>query len=448
MIRNRSASGKTVLIAGVLALLACGGGLCQMPSRPDITHKQPVKLESMTPQIDESAPEQKKQLTGRIEDVFNPDALAIPVQGYSKVYEIGLKLYNEGDFNRAMNAFKLALIRASQYGASDPRAVQARQAIDSVKPHLTMAAKLGYKTDNANKNALTGKVEKVFPPSLAWLSGLRKDDLIVDGKIRDNLIILSVRRDKKLYTLRLKIKTEKPIDELKGMKPRTDEREVLKIGLIKHPELITRSVSLLANYDCAILVDCSGSMSGGFILEQGDVRMGSRWDWCREQSESFYRDAGRYFPHGLTLVPFNHEFAVARQARASEITEIYSKLKPNGGTDVADPLAFVIDDYFARKKRGRVKPLAIAVLTDGQVSLAEARNVILDAASRMTHPKELVITFLSISNAGAPVLKALDDDMIDVGAAYDIVDTRYFDELQKYGLLKSLVAALIEQKVE
>ena len=80
--------------------------------------------------------------------------------------------------------------------------------------------------------------------------------------------------------------------------------------------------------------------------------------------------------------------------------------------------------------------MAIAVMTDGEDSFSIIRDVIVDATTRMKHPREIKITFLTISSRsfGSPTLKALDDKLLDVGAAYDIVDTRSFAELEKYGL--------------
>ncbi|HMP51788.1 MAG TPA: hypothetical protein PKD05_09555, partial [Candidatus Melainabacteria bacterium] len=119
-------------------------------------------------------------------------------------------------------------------------------------------------------------------------------------------------------------------------------------------------------------------------------------------------------------------------------------------TDIAKPLAYVLDDYFERRARGGAKPLAIAVLTDGQDSFARIRDVVIDATMKMNNSREVKITFLSVGSVthGSPTLKALDDDLVDAGAAYDIVDTRYFPEILKYGLKDMVVASLIEAQAE
>lgn len=434
----------------------------------------PVKFELLVPQLDLSIPEDKKQLEGQVSDTFNPEVLEIPRSGSGKAYEIGLKLFEQGDYRRAMNAFQLALIRANEFGKSDPRFAAAQKAIDSTKPHLNMRAKIGYDTDNKNAKELTGKVTKVFPPSLAWLSGLKKDDRILTANTQDNMIHLKIQRGSKFYNLNFTLKQEKKINlsPLTAQNPKMDDTKpgIVYQGKISHPEMLAANEKLLANYDCALLLDCSGSMDGpvGFetVVASADrtppgipsiktgtfSRSPSRWDWCKQQIGSFTRSAEKYFKNGITLVPFNHVFAVCEKARWDQLSSIYEKLAPAGGTELEEPLQYVIDDYFTRKARakGKIKPLAIAVVSDGEASGELIRQVIVDATTRMTHPRELMITFLQVddSSSGSSIIRALDDDLIDAGASYDIVDARTFDELNDYGLLKMIVAALAERQVE
>lgn len=442
------------IVIAALPALFFGSSSAQIVEKPKKV--MPIKLEAMIPKFDKSKPKSKKLLKGGVSDIYNPDVLVIPKSGSNKAYEVGLQLYNDGDYKRALNAFKLAMIRGAKYGLNDPRVINAKKAIKSAESRLNMQAKLGYKTDNSNHNALTGKVEKVFKPSLAWLGGLEKDDLIIKAKVQQSLVYLTVKRNGKIYHLKLKLKKQssinlKPMVAKKDGRKRRSPKQALMTGKIKNPVVLTKNEGLLARYDCALLVDNSGSMSSPIRVNIGTNLLDSKWGWCQQNSEKFYNDVSRYFPNGLMLVPFNNRFAVARNAKRPEIHEVFTKLHPHGGTNIAAPLAFVLDDYFERRSRNsRVKPLAIAVMTDGQDSFNKIRDVVIDATSRMKHGREIKITFLSIGNVnfGSPVLTALDEDLVDAGAAYDIVDTRYFDEIIKYGLKKMIVAALVEAKAE
>ncbi len=446
-IRRRSF--ETGLLFCVMSLMGVVGdpGVRAQIAEP-IPVRPPVKLEALTPVLDTTNPEPEKKLLGRIEDLFNPEVLNIPKSGSMKVYEVGMELYQDGDYRRAMNAFKLAMIRAQKFGANDPRYQACQKAIDATRAQQSMRSDLGYDVDNKSKNVLTGKVTKVFLPSLAWLSGLRKDDQILQAKVEKGFVVLSVRRKDKSYQLKLRIR--EPNASLKTMKGKLDSTRTVKFeGKITHPEILDQSVKYLANYDCALLIDCSSSMKGN-LKTSIDGALESRWQWCKNESLSFYRHGERFFPNGITMVPFNHEFAVSKNARLSEIADIYNGLNPGGGTDIAQPLSYLIEDYFHRKSQGNVKPLAIAVLSDGEASSVAIRDVLVNATQRMKNPKELLVTFLTVdeSTFGTPVIHAMDDELVDAGAAYDIVDSRDFDELVRYGLLKALTAALVEHKVE
>ena len=254
----------------------------------------PVKLEALNPTLDTSTPEDavKKTLSGAISDTYNPEVLEIPSSGSAKAYEVGLKLFNDGDYRRALNAFNLALIRAYEFPAGDPRMKNAEAAIKSTEARMSLAAELGYKTDNPNKNALTGKVEKVFQPSLAWLSGLRADDRITKVRVENDVYHLTVVRMGKTYQIKLRLRKKAKLDftKLVAGQAKKDGRKndtVLESGLVKHPELVKKSEKLLGSYDFALLIDNSGSMSSP--ADTGDAHnfLGSRWEWCRLNSVNF-----------------------------------------------------------------------------------------------------------------------------------------------------------------
>ena len=398
----------------------------------------PIKLEALTPQMD--------YLQGRVEDSYRPEIISIPKSGSARVYEVGLKLFEDGDYRRAMNAFELALLRARKYGAKDPRFRSAKAAIDSTKARLSLRNELGYDTDNKQRTALTGKVTRVFKPSLAWLGGLREDDQIVSARIEQNYIFLEVRRSGRPLKLKLKLKLRT------GSKFDTADSARLQAELpslaarISKPQLLEGSVKMLANYDCAILLDCSASMAS----QLETVPESTRWDWCKKEALRFASASRTYFPHGIMMLPFTDNFAVEKNAGPAAVASIYKTIGPSGGTDIAGPLSYVLDDYFQRRSRGRVKPLAIAILSDGESSPTALRDVIVAATLKLKHPKEVVITFLSLDDsiAGSEVIAAMDEGLVDVGAVYDIVDSRNFEELSTYGLLKAVTAALIEKQVE
>lgn len=414
-------------------------------------NKTPIVLESLTPQFDTSVPASSKMLEGIVQDSFNPEVLSIPKSGFSKAYDIGRQLFADGDYVRAVNAFKLSFLRASSHGTGDPRAEMAKKAVDMAKSHISLATRLGYKISGNDSSLLTGKVEKVFPPSVAWLAGLKTNDNILKAQTGKTDVVLFVKRGTREFKLTLKIPAA--IDEslISQNRNATNNSDGGFGAPIKHPELLEPAIKLLGNYDCYLLVDVSGSMAD--TISDGSKRSESmsKWKWCQSQSSSFYNDVAKFMPSGITFLPFNHQFSMVPNCRGKEIQTLFTQLSPQGGTDIAGPLDFVVSSYLYKKqKKQKAKPIAIAVMTDGECGLQEIADTLIDATQKMTHPKEIVITFLSIGDttAGSPVLKALDDDLVAAGAKYDIVDTRSFDELSKYGLTKALAATLIEEKVE
>ncbi|MCA9802115.1 MAG: hypothetical protein KC777_09020 [Cyanobacteria bacterium HKST-UBA02] len=401
-------------------------------------------LQALTPSLDQVAPQ--KELQGRIEDGYDPTVLSIPRSDSVSAYNAGLKLYQKGDFARALSAFQIALQSAERsFGAQDPRAQNARKAIASTAPHVSARRLLGYETAGKDIHDLKGTVTSVFPPSLAWLGGLKKGDLVTGAeKLRDGGYSLSIKRDGKLYSLNLRAGRKS--------EPQPSSSPMLS-GSIKHPELLDQYRDRLASYDCALLIDCSGSMGDRIRIRNlsPDGRLLSRWNWCKQESLQLLSQGGSLFPYGITIVPFTRTFTVIGGARADRIARVFEDYTPDGGTNIAAPLAYMLSDYFKRKSSSRsTRPLAIAVLSDGEGNPDSLRHVIVSATQQMTSPREVVITFLGVdeSEAGRPVIEALDNDLVSSGARFDIVDSRTFSELRQYGLLKMLVAALIEKQVE
>ena len=431
----------------------------------DSVHAQTVKkndssslprLKPMQASLDKSMPTSLSQITlkGGVSDSRNPSMIAIPRSGSANAYNAGLKLFKQGDYNRAMTAFKVALARAAKYGSKDARYISAQKAIKSTSPYLTPRARLGYDTDNKKKSDLTGNVTKVFPPDLAWLGGLKVGDQILSAKETATKVFLKVRRNNKVYGLSLSlVKQSASSDTRKPTVKSLSTQHTALRGKINHPELLDKQVKRLLGYDCILMLDCSGSMGDRIVsLGRRNGRLTTRWNWCKSEILRLYRSGKNYFPEGITLVPFANNFAIINEARDASIQNMFKQLTPVGGTNMTKPLAFLIDDYFRRKarNRGKVKPIVIAILSDGEGNAHQLRQVINRATHLMTNEREIVITFLAVdaTELGRPVIDALDNNLKNAGAKYDIVDSRSFEELRRYGLLKMLVAAVLEPYVE
>lgn len=402
------------------------------------TLAQPAKLQALTPKVDES---NKIQL--HAEESHNLDISMQNLSGWNQLYNAGRTLFAQGDYRRALNAFRAAYSHSDDDGQSDTRDRATLQAIELTKKSLTRDSLLGYKLSAAKGG---GKVvDKVFRPSLAWLAGIKDGDKILSERQVNNQIQLTVSRFGKTYSVSMQapISLQARVDPLLARHARADENPTALSGRIVNPAVLQAHEKDLSKWDVAILIDCSGSMGSSISTASGQM---SKWQWCVASSNQLLTDCGKYFPNGITIVPFHSQYAVLDNVRVSEINRVYEALSPSGGTEMASPLGFVLLRHFQAAKR----PLVVAVLTDGMPNDVDAvRSVIADAAARTTGDKQVAVTFLQVgSDGGTETLRSLDDDLINAGAARDIVDSHYFDELQQIGIKGGLVAAMMEREAE
>lgn len=212
--------------------------------------------------------------------------------------------------------------------------------------------------------------------------------------------------------------------------------------------LNSRELSVLGTRDVVILVDKSGSMDEqdcpGGTFGAGLI---SRWEWVQRQVLSLTQQTAKVMRNGMTLVLFDSKAAVFRNVSPAQVPMIFSSARPKGGTYLAKALKDQLNEYFDRRAStaSGVRPLAIAVITDGVPdSESSVRAVINDATRKMNRPGEITITFLQVGNdaKGAQYMSRWDDALTADGAAYDIVDAKPFVEMSRMGLGRSVVAAI------
>ncbi len=427
-----------LIIPFLLMLLACP----REGFSKNIVEKQPLaqpaKLQALTPKLDES---NKIQL--HAEETHNLDISMQNLSGWNQLYSAGRTLFAQGDYRRALNAFRAAYSHSDDDGQSDTRDKATLQAIELTKRSLTRDSLLGYKL-TASKGG-SKVVEKVFRPSLAWLAGIKDGDRILSERQVNNQIQLTVSRNGRTYSVSMQapVSLRAGTDPLLARHARADNGGSSLSGRITNPSVLQAHEKDLSKWDVAILIDCSGSMSSNITTSSGQM---SKWQWCVASSNQLLTDCGKYFPNGITIVPFHSQYAVLDNVRVSEINRVYEALSPSGGTEMASPLGFVLMRHFQAAKR----PLVVAVLTDGMPNDVDAvRSVIADAAARTTGDKQVAVTFLQVGNdGGTETLRSLDDEMVNAGAARDIVDSHYFDEIQQIGIKGGLVASMMEREAE
>ncbi|MGH9550706.1 MAG: VWA domain-containing protein [Terriglobales bacterium] len=295
-------------------------------------------------------------------------------------------------------------------------------------------------------------IRKVRLGTEAYYQGLTSGDRLLSAQVNGNKIALTVDRDGRMYTAtltRLGVRSENlsgQVGSVDGLRNPALMGKPTKFPVfdVHDPKLAQQRMKVLASYNLVLVIDRSGSM------DTNDCPGGvSRWDWCKEQATGLVRALAPFVPSGVTLVTFNHDFDVHENVKVEDIERVFDTEQPAGNTDLVDPLKNRLENYFAtRQKDGR--PLLLAVITDGlpnrpSTDPSLVRNALIDASLRMIDPREICVTFLEIGDfGGQQCLIDLDDNLVNDGGRFDIVDTKTFEELKSLGLPQALVDAVLE----
>lgn len=226
-------------------------------------------------------------------------------------------------------------------------------------------------------------------------------------------------------------------------------------------------LQVLAKRDITILVDKSYSMNtrdcppvAGAIPVQnrnpgfmdkvlGDTSKFSRWQWTASHANDFSKQINGVKPDGFKLVIFSSWRQIYENVTPREVPKIFYNTKIGSGTKTATILGEQLLQYIQKRNTpGKaVKPLAIAVVTDGLPdNRTNLREIIIHITKQMKSKDEIAISFIQIgeSHKGRSFLEELDNDLTKYGAKYDIVDTKTFDQVKVSGLGRSIVDAIIE----
>ena len=200
----------------------------------------------------------------------------------------------------------------------------------------------------------------------------------------------------------------------------------------------------MKNRDYTLIIDKSGSMS------TPDQRGGrSRWDEAKESTIALARKCEQFDPDGITVYVFSSRFRRYDNVTASKVEQIFQENDPAGSTNLTMVLTDATNHYFQRKKAGKTQSEGetILVITDGEPDdRRSVIDIIIETTRRLERDEELAISFIQVgSDSGATkFLKALDDQLQDVGAKFDICDTITIDDMSEMSLSEVLVNAIAD----
>ena len=196
--------------------------------------------------------------------------------------------------------------------------------------------------------------------------------------------------------------------------------------------------------DYTLILDKSGSMS---VPDQAGGR--TRWEIAQESTLALARKCEHFDPDGITVYVFSGKFKRYDDVTSAKVSQIFLENDPMGTTNLAAVLQDATENYFKRKAAGEAKPNGetILVITDGEPDDRKAVfEVIINASRRMERDEELAISLIQVgSDAQATkFLKALDDQMQNVGAKFDICDTVTLDDMEDMSITEVLTNAIVD----
>lgn len=198
----------------------------------------------------------------------------------------------------------------------------------------------------------------------------------------------------------------------------------------------------MKNRDYTLILDKSGSMS---IADQsGGI---SRWAAAEESTLALARKCEQFDPDGITVYVFSTRFQRYDNVTTDTVEAIFQTHQPGGLTNLADVLRDALNNFLQRKAAGQLdkEGETILVITDGEPSDRMAvAQVIVGATQHLDRDDELAISFIQVGNdAGATTfLQALDDQLEEIGAKFDICDTLTMDEMEEMSLAEVLLKAI------
>ncbi|KKD39146.1 hypothetical protein [Limnoraphis robusta] len=160
-------------------------------------------------------------------------------------------------------------------------------------------------------------------------------------------------------------------------------------------------------------------------------------------------------PDGLTIYEASSFLKKYEQATVNRLAELLQKNNRSDATyvieiNVVEAIADVLNHYFEHKEHHQTKPKGeiIIVILDkhGIDGIGDIQQLIIKSTQMMDYAEELGITFIQIGDDATTrrFMTGLDDDLTQVGAKFDIVDTKYWHEVQRKSITQFLIDALFD----
>jgi uncharacterized protein YegL len=260
----------------------------------------------------------------------------------------------------------------------------------------------------------------VKPGSLAWNAGLQAGDKILEEHATDVLAGMIVQRVKKQYFCMLDLTKATSVNGGVGKGSEKAENKDAK-------RLSSRSIVMMIDDSASMgTLDCPGKKS--------------RWQWCREHIQDMYKESNGLLQSNISIITFDSNFRSYRSCSPSKLFEVFNSVTPEGETNMAPALEEAFSLVRSSLERGQ--PALISLISDGRPTDVDAvKKSIISEVNKLTHPELLSIIFIEV---GTPerYLHELDEDLVQQGAAKDIVSVVPFGSVSSQSLTVTLSSAV------
>jgi uncharacterized protein YegL len=186
--------------------------------------------------------------------------------------------------------------------------------------------------------------------------------------------------------------------------------------------------------DYYLLLDVSTSMT------EEDGTGVSRLDRVKEFTIALADYVNQLDPDGINLITFGSKVTDLGNVTPANVSEILSKITAWGTTQMSAALQVALQDFHPEV------PRTIIIITDGQPNSKSAvADTIRVASKKITRDDQLAIGFFQVGNdpSATSFLKFLDDELSDLGAQFDIVDTVSTESIESPEQLKQALINFI-----
>lgn len=333
--------------------------------------------------------------------------------------------------------------------AAEKPAEKATMLTGEVNQLLVLCTAAGLTLD---KPSVPAEITKLRLGSTAAYSGARAGDRILDAKLDQNILQLTLQRGDQKFLARMAVDSK----ALKSMMPKSEPvpltPKTLPAANLTSKHLATniteaQAEQILAEYNFIVLIDRSGSMAeteNGFPLfcppDPADPNpQSTKLTWVKDNIKTFADFLRSRTKGPVKLIPFNASYTVEVVSSPADIPRIVDNLRPEGGTNLTAALAHGVALALAENRKQMV-----VVMTDGMNNIGNMELTMIEA-TKVVPPGQVVVSFIQIGSdkGGIDAVANLDTGLISKGATYDMVDAKYFSDVKQYGLKRVLADAVV-----